>query len=109
MILQAFEISLMITAIYASTREGMIFYSIRTKTETILDKIIGEKASGIISKPLFECLVCMSSIWTLILFYIFWDGYFISLIDALRYLANLILIVCGINALISIIISKEDE
>jgi len=52
----------------------------------------------LIKKPLFECLICMSSLWTII--------YYIVFSLPLVKLPESILIVCGINTLLSIIIEK---
>ncbi len=49
-------------------------------------------------KPLFDCLVCMSSIWTIVL-WLLW-GYGLSLLLILQ-----ILVVAGINTFASLIIS----
>lgn len=104
MILIALKISLIITAIYSVTREGMIAHPIRTRIKTFLDKKIGQQVSEIITKPLFECLVCMSSFWTLVLMW-FWID--VSIYSSV-YVLLLILTVSGINSIINHFIKHEE-
>lgn len=77
--------SLIITAIHISFWQGMIFGIFRVD---VLDKICPK----ILRKPLYECLPCMASIWTIVLSIAFG-------ILSIKPIV-LILIVCGINALI---------
>lgn len=106
MILIALQISLIITAIYSTTMDGMIFHPIRATIKTILDKVVGQELSEIISKPLFDCLTCMSSFWTLVLMWFYIDISTYSLYDSV-YVLLLMLTVCGINSIINHFVSHE--
>ncbi len=81
-----FVISLCITAVHVSMWQGMILGGFRVE---VLDKHLPE----LIKKPLYECLPCMASLWTLLLY---------PLIDSVRTPIDLLsfFIVCGINTLI---------
>lgn len=91
--LQLIEISLICTGIHVSFMEGMIFSKIRL--DLILDifrhtyndysKI--DKIVEIITKPLYDCLPCMASVWTILI---------MREIDI-----KSIVIVCGMNAIIA--------
>lgn len=61
-------LSLMITGVHLAFQQGNVLSPIRVWCANQLDKRVGQKRSRIIQKPLWDCLVCMSSIWTL-LFY----------------------------------------
>lgn len=93
MMYTAFQISLQITAIYMLFQPGMLLGWLRIFIANGLDKYLGKKPSMYLQKPLWECLICMSSVWTIILS---------QDIDL-----ELILIVCGINTLIDFILSDE--
>jgi len=88
-ILTALNISLCILAVYACTREGMILERPRAAVQTFLDRVCGYSLSEWLQKPLFGCLVCMASLWTLVLSPVFsvklWD------------IPIMALTVCGIN------------
>lgn len=102
MIVQAIILSLQITAIYTLFQQGMLLGKVRIGFANIIDKAFGLRASRVIQKPLFDCLICMSGIWTVLLT-LQVDQPFIT-IDL-----PLILTVCGINVLIDKIISYEGE
>jgi hypothetical protein len=57
-----------------------------------------ERLPVLIRKPLFECLICMSSLWSI--------GYFIFKGYPIIQLPETIFIVCGINTIISIFVEK---
>jgi hypothetical protein len=92
MIELALILSLQITAIYVCFQEGMLLGWLRIIWANWLDKYLGSKISRYVQKPIWDCLPCMASVWTLLL--------------VLRYthdpitILQLILIVCGINVLI---------
>ena len=69
--------------------DGMILYWLKRYLERL---------PVLLKKPLFECLICMSSLWTIV-YYIVFGLPFVQLPES-------ILIVCGINTLLSIIIEK---
>ena len=115
-LLTALVISLITTAIYISTWPGMVFYKLANIIETYIISLCKKKTLIIIGlhhvsmeicKPLFRCLICMSSFWGLIAWAILWIAY--------EYYFNpvlLVLIICGINTLITSIISNllpDDE
>jgi hypothetical protein len=99
MIELALILSLQITAIYVCFQEGMLLGWLRIFLANWLDKYLGSKISRYVQKPIWDCLPCMASVWTLLL--------------ALRYIREpdiimaLILIVCGINVLIDKILDYE--
>lgn len=115
-LLTALLISLVTTAIHVSTWPDMIFHKPAKDLEAlVLSLCKKEKAKVLylhridiaICKPLFRCLICMSSFWGLIAWAVlrFVYGYYFNPV-------LLILLVCGINTLITSIISNllpDDE
>ncbi len=95
-ILRAIEISLIVTAIYSSMREGMVFEKVRIQVEKILEKV-GQ--SNWFGKPLYGCLTCMGGIYTLLLYPLLY-GYDVKMFKT-------VLIVIGINAIVDKIIHFE--
>jgi hypothetical protein len=89
MLIFAFHISLIIVAIHALFWEGMILFPVGR----ILNYL-----PLLIKKPLFQCMICMSSIWTLIIAYCYHVPIFRPQIIILM------LTVCGINVIIDSII-----
>jgi hypothetical protein len=95
-------ISLIITAIHVSTLPGMIFqkvpkmydkFLLKQDTKSLLNYLF------LLRKPLYECLICMGGLWTLILYPILYQCIEINTIFVA-------LQVIGLNAIISILISK---
>ena len=86
MIEQAVILSLQITAIYIVFQQGMLLGWVRIVTANLLDNLLDIRISRYIQKPLWDCLMCMSSIWTIAL--------------TRSFDIKLILVVCGINCLI---------
>ena len=86
MIARIIILSLQIAAIYIVFSEGNILSPVRAWIATTLDRAVGKKWSKYIQKPLWDCLPCMSGLWTIILTWGF-DLF-------------LILAVCGLNAII---------
>lgn len=86
MIIQAIILSLQITAIWVLFAPGNLLYPLRVAIANKLDKWMGKKNSIIAQKPLFDCLCCMSSVWTILL--------------TLSIDIPLMLVVCGINCII---------
>lgn len=87
-------ISLIITAIYVCFSQGMILSFVRVAVANLLDKRIGKKWSLYVQKPLWGCLPCMASIWTVVI--------------AWRFDIWLMLAVCGLNVIISRIIERDE-
>lgn len=88
MLLFSLKCSLIITSIYASTWDGMIFGRIRAW--------IDGKITEFYLKPIYGCVICMASVWGGGL-YIYCKGININIIPH-------ILLTAGINTLISGII-----
>lgn len=80
-------ISLIILGIYVCFRQGMILGWVRIAVANKLDRWAGIKWSRYVQKPLWDCLPCMASVWTIVL----------------TWQVNMwqILAVCGLNFLIS--------
>ena len=94
----------MIVAIYSATSEGMIFYKCKIEIKSALDRLLGQEISEVISKPLFDCLICMSSFWTLALLLLVYDIEIISF----GLIIKTILIVAGLNTIISKYINEDN-
>lgn len=92
MLTQAIILSLQITAIYILWQQGMLLAKTRIFLANKFDKWFGAKQSKVIQKPLWDCLACMSSVWTIVL---------TKTINI-----PLILIVCAINFIISKMIEE---
>ena len=90
--LKALEISLIITAIHVSMWDSMIF----AKLSLYLQRL-----PHWTHKPLFECLICMGGIYTVLLYPILY-GFDWNLITTM-------LQVIGINTIIVALISKMYE
>lgn len=88
-------VSLMITGIYVSFQDGNILSPVRVFVANGLDKFLGKKWSRVIQKPLWDCLACMASLWTIAL--------------TQRFDIGLILAVAGLNALIDKWFTDEEE
>lgn len=93
MIEQAIILSLQITCIYQLFQQGMLLGWFRIEVANVLDGKLGLKASLYVQKPVWDCLICMASLWTCILTFSF---------DL-----KLMLVVCGINTLIDKLLSYE--
>lgn len=87
MIQHGIILSLQITAIYIVFQQGMLLGWFRIALANDFDKTIGKKWSRYIQKPLWDCLPCMASVWTIILMHDFDLG--------------MILLVCGLNVIIN--------
>jgi len=89
----------MITAVHVCCWEGMIFSEPRIALQNLLDKLFGVKISTYIQKPLFSCLMCMSSFWGAIAIIIF-------KIPSNEWIFT-ILCVCGLNAIITFFVKEN--
>lgn len=85
-LLEATIIALQITAIHVAFWQGMILGWFSRWIANWYDFIFGKKISMIIRKPLWDCLPCMSVIWTIGL--------------TRTFDIDLIFVVCGICAII---------
>ena len=90
----ALKISLITIALYKCFQEQMIFYKIGLFIENSFNKLFGSGLSEWLRKPLYMCVLCMSSFWTLAL-----SPYFIYIKNQLIWadVPETIFIVCGIN------------
>lgn len=94
MIDKVITISLIIVAIHVSLMDGMIFDDLRKKMDAFLEK----HNLYLLKMPLYECVICMGGIWSLVI-YPFLYGFSWKVIPTM-------LCVIGLNALISPIINK---
>ena len=90
-------LALIITAIHVSTWDGMILH----KPAEALGEWLDGLRMGILRKPLFECLICMGGIYTLILDPIIFGLSWWVLVDMLA--------VIGLNTLISAATCRLNE
>lgn len=88
MLTTALTISLITIGIHASTWDGMILQPIREW----LDWKLSNKYGKYIKKPLYDCLICMSSVWTVLCFF--------AIDFNIAELPLLVLIVAGINTIL---------
>lgn len=93
--IKALEISLIITAIYASMWDGMLFGWLRIGISNVLDKI----KLPFLKMPLFDCLICMGGIWSVLIYSIMY-GIDIEIIYTT-------LMVIGINTIIDKILQHD--
>lgn len=95
MLQQALTISFCTIAIYVSCFEGHIFGKLKAAIATEMDYVFGKAVSKYVQKPIWSCLPCMGSIWTMV---ISWS-----------FSAKLILCVVGMNCILCRFINPEDE
>ena len=88
-------VSMCITTIHVSLWEGMALQYIRRK----MDKLLTVDTNKLhwVAKPLYDCIICMCSIWGTIAFFIL--QFYFNI--AVELLPALILVVGGINTIIS--------
>ena len=67
MIQNAITISLQITALYILFQQGSLFGPAKVFFANTFDKYLGKRNSLMLQKPLWECMVCMSSFWTIVI------------------------------------------
>lgn len=87
-------LSLSITGIHAAFQQGNVLGWLRIAVANWLDKVFGVKVSRYVQKPLWDCLPCMASVWTIVL--------------TVSINVPLILGVCGLNACIERLILSYD-
>ena len=90
-------LSLIITAVHVTTWEGMIFHRPAEWLGSVLDKF----HATFLRKPLFECLICMGGVWTLVLDPLLFGWSWWVLVDMLG--------VLGLNTLITAVICRLRE
>lgn len=94
MLQTAIVISLQIAAIYLLFNKSPIGKPVMTAGANLFDRL-GRKTSRLIQAPLWDCFICMSSVWTIVLS---WS------VDPL-----LMLTVCGVNYFIAKILDIDAE
>ena len=67
---QALTISLLNLAIFVLMSEGYVAHKINIALSNLLDKFFGLKWAAIISEPIYQCYVCMSSFWTVVWWFV---------------------------------------
>lgn len=87
-------LSLIITANYKLFADGNALSGMRVWFANQLDSTVGRRWSRIIQKPLWDCLPCMASFWTIVL--------------TLSFNVPLMLAVCGLNTIIERWLSEDD-
>lgn len=63
---EAITISLKILAVYVVLSEGYAMHFIKRNVQELFDWLFGMKLSAVITTPMFNCYVCMSSVWTVV-------------------------------------------
>jgi hypothetical protein len=86
--------SLIITGIHIAFAEGNALSFVRVWIANRMDAAIGSKWSKYIQKPLWDCLPCMSSVWTIVI--------------TRRFDLLLICAVCGLNVIIARVIEQDE-
>lgn len=91
-LLFSLKTSLIICAVYACTWDGMIFGDIRAWADGIFTDKLGSK----LKMPIYGCIICMASVWG--------GGIYLYKFDTIKGIIPHVLIVAGINTIISGII-----
>ena len=86
----ALTISLLNLGIFILLSEGYVFHKINIALSNFTDKVFGLKWAAIIQEPLYQCYVCMSSLWTIVWWFVFGNGFSLVIIPEM-------LLVCGIS------------
>lgn len=97
MLQQIIIISLIITAIYISMREGMIFHCVRRMMHIVCDYF----HAPYLLNPLCECIICMGGVYTL--------GIYPLLYGLSWQIVPVMLGVIGMNTLIAAAICRLHE
>lgn len=95
MIERVIILSLMITAIHVTMCEGMLLNPLRVMIGNVLDKI----KLSVLKKPIYECLICMGGIYTIVLYPIIW-GFSWNVLPVM-------LCVIGLNSIVSRLIEER--
>jgi len=107
MITTALTISLVILGIFISSREGYALYKSRITFLKLLDRLFPPKIAEKIARPITECIYCMSSFWSIMLAPLL--NILIPLINiSLFDMPIIILMVCGINTILSVALKYLD-
>ena len=90
-------LSLIITAVHATTWDGMIFH----RPAELLGELLDRFHATFLRKPLWECNICMGGIWTLVLDPLLFGWSWWVLVD--------MLCVIGLNTLIASALSRLEK
>jgi len=63
---EAITISLKILAVYVVLSEGYALHFVKRNVQELFDWLFGMRIAAVITTPLFNCYVCMSSVWTVV-------------------------------------------
>lgn len=91
-------LTLIITAVHACTWDGMLLHRPAEWLGSLLDRL----HLSVLRKPLFECLICMGGVWTLIIDPLLFDIVWWWVLPDM-------LAVIGLNTLISAMICRLQE
>ena len=91
-------LSLIITAVHVTTWEGMIFH----RPALLLGDLLDRLHLTVLRKPLFECLICMGGIYTIVL-----DPLVFGLFSW-HIIADMLCVI-GMNTIISAVICRINE
>lgn len=67
MLEQIIIIALIVTAVHISMYDGMIFGAFRQRLDALFDKPALKRITWL-KKPMYDCIVCMGGVWTLIVY-----------------------------------------
>lgn len=95
MIEKAIILSLIITAMHVSMCEGMILNRLRIAIGNTLDKL----KLSVLKKPIYECLICMGGVYSVLIYPVLW-GFSFEVLPVM-------LCVIGLNAIVSRLIEER--
>ncbi len=99
MLQTAFTISLLNLGIFILLSEGYVLHKINIALSNFTDKVFGLKWAAIIQEPLYQCYVCMSSVWTIVWWFVLGNGFSFRLFITM-------LLVCGISYFIERVLTR---
>lgn len=95
MIEKAIILSLIITAMHVSMCEGMLLNPLRVMIGNALDKA----KLSVLKKPIYECLICMGGVYSVLIYPILW-GFSFEVLPVM-------LCVIGLNTIVSRLIEER--
>lgn len=95
MIEKAIILSLIITALHVVMCEGMILNRLRIAIGNTLDKL----KLSVLKKPIYECLICMGGVYSVLIYPILW-GFSFEILPVM-------LCVIGLNTIVSRLIEER--
>jgi hypothetical protein len=82
---EAITISLKILAVYVVLSEGYALHFVKRNVQGLFDWLFGMKAAAVITAPLFNCYVCMSSVWTVVFAFVWSPALFHTMLLVLAF------------------------